>query len=180
MSPYALVVGLALVAAQARAEQPELGVFGGAGYLGSPGTEGTAVWGGLRLGLARHLAASVDVGYGLVGANVGMQDRWWAMPSVAGVLDVKRVRLELGAGGGVGTSSGYVSWPAYAAGPFAPVWHYTVPAVRAYLSATTPVREGIDVLIRTEAATLILPGTHGPASDVTWFALWLGVQSRLL
>jgi hypothetical protein len=157
-----------------------LGLFTGLGYLGSPGADGGAFLGGLRLGLGRHFAASFDVGYGLESAPSTMQDRWWAIPAAALVIPVGAVRVDLGAGAGVGTSSGYVSWSDYAARPFTPIWHYTVPAVRAHVGAAMTLTPGLDVFARADLATLLSVGSPAGTMDTTWFALWVGVQPRLL
>jgi hypothetical protein len=175
----------ALAASTALAEpHPEkLGLFEGAGYLGSPGAHGATFAAGLRLALAEHIAASFDLGYGLLGAYAGMRDRWWVIPSLAFVTTAGRVRFDLGAGAGVGTSSGYGSWSDYAAAPFLPGWHYTVPAVRAHGIAAIQLSRDLDVFARADVASLLLTGPARPttgAMDTTWVALWLGFQHRLL
>jgi hypothetical protein len=157
-----------------------LGLFTGLGYLGSPGADGGAFLTGLRLGLGRHFAASFDVGYGLESAPSTTQDRWWAMPAASLVLPAGAVRIDLGAGAGVGTSSGYVSWSDYAARPFTPIWHYTVPAVRAHVGAAMALSPSLDVFARADLASLLSAGSPGGMMDTTWFALWVGVQPRLL
>jgi hypothetical protein len=165
----------------AREARPwNLGLFTGLGYLGSPGADGGAFLGGLRLGLGRHFAASVDLGYGLESAPSTMQDRWWVIPAASLVIPAGSVRIDLGAGAGVGTSSGYVSWSDYAARPFTPIWHYTVPAVRAHLGAAMSLSPGLDVFARADVASLLAVGSQAGAMDTTWFALWVGVQPRLL
>ncbi len=157
-----------------------LGLFTGLGYLGSPGADGGAFLTGLRLGIGRHFAASLDVGYGLESAPSTMQDRWWAIPAASLVIPAGSVRFDLGAGAGAGTSSGYASWTDYAARPFTPVWHYTVPAVRAHVGAAMALTHGLDVFARVDAASLLLTGSQPGTMDTTWFALWIGVQPRLL
>jgi hypothetical protein len=120
------------------------------------------------------------VGYGLLTAPPTVQDRWWVMPAVAWVIPAGPVRLDLGAGAGVGTSSGYVSWSDYAARPFTPVWHFTVPAARAHLTAAVAVTPHLDLFARADVASLVFVGSPSGAMDTTWFALWIGVQPRLL
>jgi hypothetical protein len=161
----------------------KLGVFEGVGYLGSPGAHGATFAAGLRLGLATHFAASVDLGYGLLSTFAGMQDRWWVMPSLAFVTMASPVRFDVGVGAGVGTSSGYASWSDYAGAPFAPTWHFTVPAVRAHGIAAIRLTRDVDVFVRADVASLLLTGPAGPYTgvmDTTWVALWLGFQHRLL
>jgi hypothetical protein len=158
-----------------------VGLFAGVGALGSPGATGGAFLSGLRLGVGRHFAASVDLGYGLLTAPPTIQDRWWLMPSAALVIPAGSVRLDLGLGAGVGTSSGYVSWSDYDARPFTPIWHYTVPAVRAHALAAIPVAHNLDLFARADVASLLSAGSSpGGAMDTTWFALWIGLEPRLL
>lgn len=123
-----VLAGTAATTAQAD-ESPEpralppphsVGLFAGVGALGSPGATGGAFLAGLRLGVGKHFAASVDLGYGLLTAPPTIQDRWWLMPSAALVIPAGSVRLDLGVGAGVGTSSGYLSWSDYDARPFTP------------------------------------------------------------
>jgi hypothetical protein len=170
-----------VVAAEPRAEK--LALFEGVGYLGSPGAHGATFDAGLRLGLGTHLAASLDLGYGLLNASPGMQDRWWVIPSLAFVTTARPVRFDVGVGAGVGTSSGYASWSDYAAAPFTPIWHYTVPAVRAHGIAAMQLARDLDVFARADVASLLFTGPGGPDTGVTdtiWVALWLGFQHRLL
>ena len=158
----------------------DLGLLAAVGALGSPGATGGAFLAGLRLGVGRHFAASVDIGYGLLTAPPTIQDRWWVIPSAALVIPAGSVRFDLGAGAGVGTSSGYVSWADYDAKPFTPIWHFTVPAVRAHVSASTAIARNLDVFVRADVASLLSAGSPGGAMDTTWFALWIGVEPRLL
>lgn len=158
----------------------DLGLLAAVGALGSPGATGAAFLTGLRLGVGRHFAASVDVGYGLLTAPPTIQDRWWLIPSAALVIPAGSVRFDLGAGAGVGTSSGYVSWSDYDAKPFTPIWHSTVPAVRAHVSAAIPIAHDLDLFARADVASLVSAGSPAGAMDTTWFALWIGVEPRLL
>ncbi len=155
-------------------------LFAGLGALGSPGTVGGAFLTGLRLGVGKHFAASLDLGYGLLTAPPTVQDRWWVIPSAALVIPAGSLRFDLGAGAGVGTSSGYVSWSDYDARPFTPVWHYTVPAVRAHATVATQVARDLEVFARVDVASLLSVDSPAGAMDTTWVALWLGVEPRLL
>ena len=158
----------------------DLGLLAAVGALGSPGATGGAFLAGLRLGVGRHFAASVDLGYGLLTAPPTIQDRWWVIPSAALVIPAGSVRFDLGAGAGVGTSSGYVSWADYDARPFTPIWHFTVPAVRGHASAAIAIAHDLDLFARADVASLLSAGSPGGAMDTTWFALWIGVEPRLL
>jgi len=162
---------------------PRLGLQAGVVGLASPGAYGSALGAGLRLRIGSHFAASVDLGYGLAGASPGLQDRWWLFPAVAGIIPAGRLRFDLGAGFGVATSSGYVSWAGYEAAPFGPIWHFTVPAVRAHLAAALPIAHWLDLFARLEVVSLLLVGPPHPDAelmDTLWIGLWLGVQYRLL
>ena len=163
-------------------KRTDLGIFAGAGYLGSPGGNGSTFTTGLRLGIGRHFAVSFDLGYGLLGTHPAVQDRWWLIPSAALVIPAGRVRFDLGAGLGLGASSGYVSWSGYLAKPFTPTWAFQlVPTVRAHAIAAVDITRDFDMFIRLDAATLLLlPGSHARISDTTWATLSLGVQFRLL
>ena len=183
MPPTAAYAGDAVEApARPDARAWNLALFAGAGDLGSPGAQGAAFLGGLRLGAGSHFAGTFDVGYGLLSAAgaTAVQDRWWAIPSAALVLPAGAVRFDLGAGAGVGTSSGYLAWSDYAARPFTPVWHYTVPAVRAHVAAAVAVTRGLELFARADVATLLFAGSDAATMDTTWLALWIGVQPRLL
>ncbi len=162
---------------------PRLGLQAGLVGVASPGAYGAALGAGLRLRVCSYFAASVDLGYGLAGATPGMQDRWWLVPAVAAIIPAGRLRLDLGAGLGVATSSEYLSWSAYAAAPFTPVWHFTVPAVRVHLAAAYPVSQGLDLYARLEVVSLLLLGTPNADAELMntlWVGLWIGIQYRLL
>jgi hypothetical protein len=162
----------------------------GTGYLGSPGLGGFALTAGLRFLPLRHLAVSFDLGYGLEARSADVQDRWWLMPSMACVAYAGPVRLDFGAGVGLGATSGYASWSSYADAPFSPTWAYQlVPAVRSHVIAAARVNRALDVFLRVEAASLLLNGNsvgsrvgdpRPEVADKTWYALLAGAQLRLL
>jgi hypothetical protein len=159
-------------------------------YLASGAGNGVAISTGLRLALGTHAALGADLGYGVLSAPSATQDRWWIIPTVAWVIPVERGRLDVGAGLGVGASSGYASFADYTGGPFSPAWAFQlVPAVRAHVMGATPLGRDVDLFVRVEAASLLLSGTgigfrHGNANpgfaDTTWFDLGAGVQFRLM
>jgi hypothetical protein len=156
-----------------------LSVFAATDYLASPGAHGGAFSFGARLGVGDHFAGGLDLGYGLLDANDGAQDRWWVLPTIALVLPTGPATIDLGAGLGVGTASGYASWSGYLAAPFTPAWHYTVPAARLHLDVAFPCSRGLDVFLRAEAATLL--GVQGAsAEDSVWTGLSIGVRARVL
>jgi len=167
-----------------------LGLSVGLGYLGSAGMNGGALSLGLRYAPIRLVALSFDLGYGVLAAPPGVQDRWWLMPAVALVLPLGPVRLDVGAGLGLGASSGYRSWAAYVAGPFDPVWAFQlVPAARGHVSAALPLSRCCDGFARAELGGLILSGSSigsrvggdgRTLGDRLWFQLALGVHFRLL
>jgi hypothetical protein len=160
-----------------------LGLFTGLGSIGSPGAFGGAFLAGVRWQPCSHFAASLDLGYGLMSTSPGVQDRWWVIPAAALVIPAGRLRLDFGLGVGVGTTSGYGSWSDYVAGPFSPIWHYTVPVVRAHVMAATDLTRDLDGFVRLDVASLLLSGSSGPyegGMDTTWVALWFGVDFRML
>jgi hypothetical protein len=159
------------------AEAHRFAFFAGATYLESAGTSGGALSAGVRLSLGSHLAASADLGYGLLGAPVGIDDRWWLIPSIAWVVPLGGASLDLGAGLGVGTVSGYASWSDYLAAPFTPVWHTTSPATRLHLGVAVPFTRKVDLFARMEAASLLASGTA--AKDDVWGGFWVGFQTWL-
>jgi hypothetical protein len=174
-----------------RATEPQkLGVSVATSYLGSPAENGVALSSGLRLALGTRAALSADLGYGVLTAPSATQDRWWIMPAIAWVIPTENVRVDVGAGLGLGAASGYASFADYARGPFAPAWAFQlVPAARTHVMAAAPLGRDADVFVRIDAAALLLSGTQlgfrkggsniGPA-DTTWFDLGAGVQFRLL
>ena len=167
-----------------------LELLGGVGFLGSPGSGGGAFTTGLRLGLGRHFAVGLDLGYGLVDAGATKEDRWWIIPTLAVVIPAGRVRFDLGAGLGLGASSGYHSWSDYAAGPFLPVWAFQlVPTLSAHARAAIALSPNVDLFGRVDGASLLLggngigfrDGNRGAGlTDTTWVNLSLGFAFRLL
>ncbi len=167
-----------------------LGLLGGLGYLESPSLGGSAFMLGVRYRPITHFALSFDAGYGLLNGDAQVQDRWWLMPSVALVVPVRRLQLELGAGLGFGATSGYRSWDAYFAGPFDPTWALQlVPTFRAHAMAIAPVTRTLDVFVRADTAVLLLGGNSigsrvndpdPPAADTLWLDLTVGVHFRVL
>jgi hypothetical protein len=156
-----------------------LRAFVGADYLAASGANGGALSAGLRAGLSRYFAASLDLGYGLLGASPGIEDRWWLLPSVALVVPAGRVSFDFGVGVGVGTVSGYSSWSDYVARPFGPDWHFTVPAVRVHAIVALPLSHELDLFARIEGASL-LGVSQSYNADAFWFGLSMGLAIRLL
>jgi hypothetical protein len=184
--PIALAASWVLVSSLAAADVPDattLGLFTDVGYLASPGTNGSAFGVGLRAALGRHFAVSFDVGYGVLGAQSAVQDRWWLVPSIALVVPTRvaqrPVVFDLGAGVGLGASSGYLSWSDYVAAPFTPVWAFQLfPTVRAHAIVAVAINRDLEVLVRADAASVL--GTDRGAMDTTWLMLSLGARFRLL
>jgi hypothetical protein len=165
----------------------KLTVFTSAGYLSTSGGNGGALATGVRLALGDHFALGLDLGYGLLALQQGtMQDRWWIIPSMAVVLPahIGKVPLsfDIGAGLGLGTSSGYASWSTYSARPFSADWAFQLePAVRAHAIAAVSVSRNVDLFLRADAAALILPQGSAPTdADGMWMMFALGSRFRLL
>jgi hypothetical protein len=166
----------------------KLGMFASLGYLASPGGGGggSAFMTGLRLAVGRHLALGLDLGWGLLATPAAIEDRWWVVPTMALVLPAniggRRATFDLGAGFGVGTSSGYSSFSEFAGKPFAPDWAFQVfPAGRMHTVASVAVARGLDVFVRADAGSLILPPSSGRTiADSTWLLFSVGAQFRLL
>ncbi len=167
----------------------KLGVFVGLGYLGAPGSHGSAFSSGVRLALGSHVALGFDLGWGLIAAPV-VYDRWWLMPTVACVIPAGRARFDLGVGAGLATSSGYDSLGKFAAGPFMPDWAFQlVPAVRGHAMASMPLSKNLDGFVRLDVGSLVLGGNtigfrdgnpNPSVMDTLWLNLSLGVAFRLL
>lgn len=163
-----------------------LSLFTSAGYLGSSGASGAALGTGVRYAIGRHFALGLDLGYGLMATQTGMEDRWWFMPSMAVVMPARiaglRSTFDLGAGLGLGTASGYGSWSEYSAHPFTATWEFQLePTVRAHAIASVAVTPTLDVFARAEAAALVLPhGSSASVTDSTWVMLSVGARFGLL
>jgi hypothetical protein len=182
-----LALGLliaALVFTSARAETGDVGreidLFASGGFLASPGMSGAAVTSGLRLGIGRHLALSLDLGYGLLAAHSTVQDRWWIIPTAAIVIPAGRLRFDIGGGIGRGAASGYRSWSGYTAKPFDPIWAFQlVPTAQLHATLAIPLTSVLSLILRLEAASLLLLESRAGVSDTTWAALSFGIRLRL-
>jgi hypothetical protein len=155
-----------------------LDLYTGATYLQSAAAAGAAAAVGLRWLPIAHLAVSADLGYGLQGGPDAYEDRWWAIPSLALVIPLGTASLDLGAGVGVGTVSGYASWPQYFASPFGPVWHVTTAAARGHATFALPISRSLALFARVEVASLLVSPSNG--DDIVWGGLWIGVQIPLI
>ena len=171
-------------------EPQRLGVYAGLGYLASPGTNGTAFSTGARLAIGRHFALNLDLGYGVLTAASNTQDRWWIIPTAAFVLPAGRVRFDLGAGLGLGTSSGYPTMSSFLSAPFMPAWAFQlVPIAKVHLMASTPLTPNVEVFARAELLSLLLDGNQiglldgghqAGIGDTLTLNLWVGFQFGLL
>lgn len=164
-----------------------LGMFASLGYLATAGGgNGSAFTTGIRLAVGRHLAIGADLGWGLLATPAVVEDRWWIMPTMALVLPAqvhgRRTAFDLGAGFGVGTSSGYSSLSVFADRPFAPDWAFQVfPAGRVHAAAYVAATRDLDFFVRADAASLILPSSSARTmTDSTWLLFSFGAQVRLL
>ena len=173
--------------ADARDAPAKLSLFTAAGYLASSGAPGGgALSTGIRYAVGRHFALGFDLGYGVLATGSGVEDRWWFMPSMAVVVPVRvgerTASFDLGAGLGLGTSSGYASWSEYASHPFTADWEFQLePAVRAHAIASLALSPSLAVFARAEAAALVLPhGAAATVTDSTWMLFSLGARFRLL
>jgi hypothetical protein len=165
---------------------PQLSVYAGAGSLAADTGPGAALEGGVRLQAGEHFAATFDLGYGVLGWTHGVQDRWWIAPALAFTFSAGPVRVDLGAGLGLGASSGYASWRAYFDAPFTPEWAFQlVPMARVHATATLVSTSRLHLFIRAEGAALILAGNgigsrQGNAAygfgDTSWAHLVIGGQ----
>ncbi|MBK7863851.1 MAG: hypothetical protein IPJ65_35640 [Archangiaceae bacterium] len=186
-----LFVSIFLAALAHADEGRRLGVFASTGVLANTGGLGGALNAGLRFAPARHLALGFDLGYGLIDTVTSAQDRWWLVPTVAAVLPLEGLRLELGAGLGLATASGYRSWAGFRAAPFDPAWAFQlVPAARAHFTVSVPLNARVEVFGRAELGSLLLGGNRiglrdgrnpePQLHDTTWAQLALGVQLGVL
>ncbi len=190
---FALVTALLLTPAPAQAQvgaREKLGFFAGAGYLGSPDLGGAAFVLGVRYRPVSHLALGFDAGYGVIGTIPTVEDRWWLMPSVALVVPMSRVAIDVGAGLGVGASSGYATWNDYVAAPFGPVWALQlVPALRGHVMSTIRLTKRLDLFVRVDVASLLVSGDaigsrvgnpNPSGEDTLWIDLLMGIHFRVL
>jgi hypothetical protein len=170
----------------AREDTTSLSGFASAGYLTTSGANGSALSTGVRLAVGSGFALGFDLGYGLLATPGGMQDRWWLIPSMAFVVPAhfgpRRVAFDLGAGFGLGTSSGYASWSTYAARPFTAAWEFQLePTLRGHAIASLELTRSLDIFVRADAAALVLPhGANASVTDSTWLLFSLGTRFRLL
>ncbi len=176
------------VATNAKEEPTKLSLYTSAGYLASSGANGGALSTGVRYAVGNHFALGFDIGYGLLAVQDGTaQDRWWFIPSMAVVIPARfgkvRATFDIGAGLGLGTSSGYASWSEYGAHPFTADWEFQLePAVRAHAIAAFTVSRNLEIFTRADAAALVLPhgvDTNGTTGS-TWMMLSIGTRFRLL
>jgi hypothetical protein len=164
----------------------KLSLFTGAGYLATQNGNGGAVSTGVRLAVGNYFALGFDLGYGVMALPTSMQDRWWFIPSMAAVVPMRifnvRNTLDIGAGLGLGTASGYASFSEYSSHPFTADWEFQVePAVRAHAIWAVTVSPTLDVYARADAAALVLPHGSSPnLSDSTWLMFSLGTRFRVL
>ncbi len=184
-----------------RADEPrsarpnlELALVGGVAALGSPGEIGLAFALGTRLALGRYSAVRFDIGYGVTGGSRSLEDRWWLVPSFVAVIPIEHIRVEVGAGVGVATSSGYTDFDAFVRDPFEDDWAYQlVPAVRGHLGLWLELEEGIDAYVQIDAGGLLTAGNDiglrvgpddgaGIPSDaqLVWATLTVGTSHDLL
>jgi hypothetical protein len=162
---------------------PRLAISAASGFLASPGANGAAMALGARVGVGQHVVVALDLGYGVLGAATGptVQDRWWIIPSVALAIPIGPVRLELGGGFGLGASSGYVSWSAYVAKPFTPIWAYQLmPTLDAHAAAAIDLGPKLGLFARLDAAKLLASGSDRAPMDTTWGMLSSGATARVL
>jgi hypothetical protein len=170
----------------------QLELVGGVSALAAPGEIGLAFVLGTRLALGRYTALRFDIGYGVMGGERSLEDRWWLVPSFAAVIPLGATRLELGLGVGFATSSGYSSFEAFAREPFEDDWAYQlVPAVRGHAALWLEVSPAVDAYVQLDAGGLVTAGNEiglragpngGAPSDaqLTWMTLTIGTSHDLL
>lgn len=131
-------------------------VFLGGGYLTNGQEQGLAVQAGLRLALGVHLAIEFDIGYGVLGSDREVQDRWWLFPAVVCVLPIDFSSFELGGSVGLAASSGYSNLDEFAAAPFDPNWALQlVPAMRGHMAWRTRLDRKLTFVARVDITTLL-------------------------
>lgn len=166
-----------------------LDLWAAGGYLGGLAGHGAALASGLRLGLGEHVALGFDIGYGMLHGGSFAEDRWWLIPSVAGVARAGRVRFDLGAGLGLGTASGYPSLSVFAAAPFSPAWAFQLaPVARMSVLAAMPLTQATRGFLRVDVAALLLSGNSvgfrsgSPdvgLADTSWVCVALGAETGI-
>jgi hypothetical protein len=178
--PIGLVPLVAMAPAAARASDgaaapPALALFAGAGFLGGPAGGGAALSAGVRYAFADRFAVSFDLGYGALGSGAEVQDRWWLLPSLALVIATGPTRIDLGAGLGLGTASGFASTSAWIGDRTR--WEYQLlPAARLHAVVAMAVTPRAELFARLEAAALLDGNTFGFRSGeptVPGSTMWL-------
>jgi hypothetical protein len=163
MNLIVLAVLLSSADVEAHADTPHesrVGLQVGLGQLLAAPGYGPALTTGVRVRFTEHFVGMFDAGYGVLATGPTTQDRWWLMPSLALTFPVASLRVDLGAGVGLGASSGYANLPAFLKSPFGPDWAFQlVPAARVHASVAMPVSQHFTVFARLEAASLFLQGT---------------------
>lgn len=185
-----LVTLVVLASLTSNPEPQKVGVSVGAMYLGAPGANGAAATAGVRLAMGRHFALGFDLGWGVVATETVVHDRWWLMPTAAFVIPLGRVRIDVGAGLGFATASGYDSMDQFLAAPFTPVWAFQlVPAARGHVMVAVTLSQRVDVFLRADAGTLLLQhqaigfrdnNPNPTPMDTMWFGVNAGVTFGLL
>jgi hypothetical protein len=179
----AVVLDPSSVSAQAPSRVVDLELVGDVAYLTDTTNHGVALDAGLRLGLGRYFAVALEVGYGMMGA-AHVQDRWWVMPSIALVLPVAPLRIDLGAGLGLGTASGYADLDVFERAPFEPGWAFQLaPAIAGHATVAVPLSPTTSAFARLDVGALLVDGNafgyrqrtqHLGSADTLWIALALG------
>jgi hypothetical protein len=167
-----------------------LDAWAAGGYLGGLSGHGAALAAGLRLALGEHVALGFDLGYGVLHDGSSAEDRWWLVPSAAWVTRAGRVRFDVGGGFGLGASSGYTSFSAYAAAPFSPVWAFQlVPVARGSVVAATPLTAATLGFVRLDVASLLLSGNSlgfragnpdAGLASTSWLSVAFGAETEIL
>ncbi len=166
----------------------ELDLVGGVALLEAPGEVGLAFSLGTRLALGRYSAVRFDIGYGVMGGSRSLEDRWWLIPSFAFVVPVDRLRVELGVGVGLATSSGYTSFDAFVREPFDDDWAYQlIPAIRGHAALWLELGDDADAYVQIDAGGLVTEGNdiglrvgNPNAAQRVWATLTVGTSLNLL
>jgi|GEM_PF-2389264 len=165
-------------------------IAGGLAALGGTDTGGVALTLGGRLLLGSFSVLRLDVGYGLVGNDHEVQDRWWILPGYALLIPIDTMRLEIGASLGFATSSGYPDLAAFGDAPFNPRWALQlVGAARGHVALWFDLDESNAAFIELAVGTLHLEGNdagvrHGidnaTAAETVWWTLTVGTTFDVL